>query len=336
MNLREEIDGAKKRLPLPALLERLGLAECAHKTARCPLHEDLSPSFSVFCGAQGWRWKCHAGCGEGDEIDFLEKHNGTTRAEAIRCFLELASGSTALPSPSPSPQKAAAESCGPILPPDASPGTFADWQELAALRKIAVIAPATAAQHLGTLLFGTVCGCRSWILTDCRRLCAEARRMDGKLFTAVGNLGERKAHTIKGSMKAWPVGLAVRTFKPSDFRALLGVEGGPDYLAALDFTLHAHANCLPIAFLGAGAGGVIHPDALRLLRTRRIRLYPHTDSSGATAARKWARQIAANGATVDAFSFCGLRKADGSPVKDLNDCTQIHIEDAGELGGLLP
>jgi hypothetical protein len=31
-----------------------------------------------------------------------------------------------------------------------------------------------------------------------------------------------------------------------------------------------------------------------------------------------------------------LRKADGSPVTDLNDATQIHPEDAHELEGLLP
>lgn len=160
--------------------------------------------------------------------------------------------------------------------------------------------------------------------------------MDGKGFPPVGTLGERKAHTIRGSVKSWPVGLAVRGFATCEFRALLGVEGGPDYLSALHFTLHAKADCLPIAFLGAGVAGAIHPEALPLINGRRVRFYPHTDASGGAATRKWARQFADAGATVDAFSFAGLRRADGAPVKDLNDCNAIHSEDAHELAEVLP
>jgi hypothetical protein len=37
-----------------------------------------------------WFWKCHTGCGEGDEITFLEKHRGISRGEAIKVFLEMA------------------------------------------------------------------------------------------------------------------------------------------------------------------------------------------------------------------------------------------------------
>ncbi len=336
-DLRAQIDAAKARLPLPALLAELGLAEHARTSARCPIHEDRSPSFSVWHSTHGWRWKCQAGCGEGDEIDFLETYRRSTKTAAVRLFLEMAGGRSApLPQPPPTPRKASAEASGLALPPDATPGTEADWRTLAALRNVALIAPATAAQQLGTLLFGTVCGFPCWILTDTRRLCAEARRMDGKLFPVVGTLGERKAHTLRGSVKSWPVGLAVKGYDLANFRALLAVEGSPDYLSALHFALHGNADCLPIAFLGAGVAGAIHPDALPLLRGRRVRFYPHADKSGGDAICKWADQIDTAPDNVDAFTFTGLRKTDDSPLKDLNDCNTIHPADAGKLSELLP
>src|SRR5262249_35472308 len=44
-------------------------------------------------------WKCHAGCGEGDEITFLEKHHGISNRDAIKLYLEMAgvNGSTPVP-----------------------------------------------------------------------------------------------------------------------------------------------------------------------------------------------------------------------------------------------
>ena len=82
---------AKRRLILPALLHQLGLGHLAKKSAKCPFHDDGHNSFSVFKGESGaWFWKCHAGCGQGDEITFLEKHNGIATGEAIRQFRELA------------------------------------------------------------------------------------------------------------------------------------------------------------------------------------------------------------------------------------------------------
>jgi hypothetical protein len=92
-----DIEEAKRRLPLPALMQQLGLPDHARKSARCPFHEDRHNSFSVWQRQDGsWRFKCHAGCGEGDEINFLEKHYGISNREAIKCYLRMASaaGST--------------------------------------------------------------------------------------------------------------------------------------------------------------------------------------------------------------------------------------------------
>jgi hypothetical protein len=90
--LREKIEEAKRRLPLPDLMTREGLGGHAKKSARCPFHLDERPSFSVFQGknGKGWQWKCYAGCGNGDEIDFLAKHSSLSRREAIKRYLDMA------------------------------------------------------------------------------------------------------------------------------------------------------------------------------------------------------------------------------------------------------
>jgi DNA primase len=81
---------AKQRLPLPVLMRQLGLGEHAKKSARCPFHDDNHNSFSVWQNSDGWAFKCHAGCGAGDEINFLELHEKLPRSDAVKRFLELA------------------------------------------------------------------------------------------------------------------------------------------------------------------------------------------------------------------------------------------------------
>ena len=90
--LRAKIDKAKRQLPLPDLMSRLGLGEHAKKSARCLWHDDQRPSFSVFKGDDGfWHYNCFVcdSCG-GDEIAFLVKHFGISRREAIKRYLDMA------------------------------------------------------------------------------------------------------------------------------------------------------------------------------------------------------------------------------------------------------
>jgi hypothetical protein len=89
--IRSNIDDAKRRVPLPSLMERLGLAQHSKKSALCPFHDDEQASFSIWESKGGWLWKCHTGCGKGDEIDFLELHNRIPRNEATKLYLEMAS-----------------------------------------------------------------------------------------------------------------------------------------------------------------------------------------------------------------------------------------------------
>jgi hypothetical protein len=89
-DLAEKIAQAKRRLPLPELMTREGLSDRAKKSAHCPFHDDEHKSFSVWQKDGSWFWKCHAGCGEGDEIMFLRERKGLSRTEAISLYLRMA------------------------------------------------------------------------------------------------------------------------------------------------------------------------------------------------------------------------------------------------------
>ena len=91
INARDSIIEAKRRLPLPGLLYSLGLGDHAKKKALCPFHDDGRDSFSIWQKENGdWRFNCFAGCGHGDEINFLELHKGISRRDATKLFLEMA------------------------------------------------------------------------------------------------------------------------------------------------------------------------------------------------------------------------------------------------------
>jgi hypothetical protein len=97
-DLRQKIDEAKRRLPLPELMAREGLSEHAKKSAHCPFHDDKHKSFSVFQGKDGfWHYKCFARCGEGDEIMFLSKRKGLSLTKAMSLYLEMAGFSSTRP-----------------------------------------------------------------------------------------------------------------------------------------------------------------------------------------------------------------------------------------------
>ncbi len=102
-----DIANGKQWLPLPVLMHRLGLGEHAKKSARCPFHEDKHNSFSVWQNGDGWAFKCHAGCGAGDEINFLKLHEKLSRRDAVKRFLELAGlngSAVCIPSPNETKQ----------------------------------------------------------------------------------------------------------------------------------------------------------------------------------------------------------------------------------------
>ena len=157
--------------------------------------------------------------------------------------------------------------------------------------------------------------------------------MDGAPFAASGRLGARKTHTLPGSVKSWPVGLLLDGPWTEYFQKLLWVEGSGDLAAAYHFAVPA-GNWLPVAMLGASVKQ-LHPEAIQWLRGKQVRMVPHVDAAGHAAIERWGTLLEKLGCAVDVFELGGLCRANGTPVKDLNDCTELLPEHRAEMEGLL-
>ena len=342
-----DIPALKERLLIPEVWQKLGLEGQPGASCRSPFREDKNPSFSI--SKDGRRWKDYGTGAGGDVIDFIAMARQISTGEALKVFLELAGVPVAVKSRSPqaaasSPGATFKEKATALLPPppeehpDGLPvplqsGRHEDRLLVAETRHLTPEA-VSLGLALRTLTFAIVQGYRCWVLTDAESRLAEARRVDGMPFPQCGALGRRKAHTLRGSRKSWPLGAAVLRRVP-DFRTLLLVEGGPDYLAALHFAHELERwDVLPVAMLGRGTGAKIDPVALELMRGRRVRIYPHADADGGgvQSARVWAKQLHKVGCAVDIYELTGLHRTDGRPIKDLNDCTTaLDEKSAAEL-----
>lgn len=200
------------------------------------------------------------------------------------------------------------------------PGTPAEIIRLAELRKL----PATAGLELATnnnhLWFADVWDdgfeWPAWILTDGARRNAQARRMDGKPWSGIG---DKKAKTIVGSEAQWPVGIHEARNRPE----IALVEGAPDFLAAwhLIWFTERTRDIAPVAMFGCA--NAIHPDALPAFRDKVVWIFAHEDDNraGIIGAMNWRAQLRGAGAkSVEFFDFAP------NHVKDLNElATQMGL-----------
>jgi len=342
---RSDLDAAKDRLRIPGLWRILSLlGEPVTRDGvkfSSPLRPDAHPSCSFYDGCK--RMTDWSAGKDYDAVDFISEALGLQNGEAIRKFIELANGRTFVVPPPPvfrAPEKT--RSSGPNLS-GLRKATRAELQQIADSRKIDPRA-VQLAQDLGTLRVGDVCGYLSWVLLDSSGLCAEGRRLNRKPYPAITKgkvqLGERKAHTLRGSRKDWPVGIIPAAGYRKSVEAILVVEGGPDYLAAHHFALKQDkTGILPVAILGRGQGlRGLHADSLEHFRGQRVRIVPHDDRDGGSyqTALVWCRQLTKLGCEVDFFVFKGLRKANGDRCKDLNDCVELAPEQLNTLEELFP
>lgn len=330
---REEL---KDRYRIPDAWRDLGFDGSPSKSCRCPWRDDRKPSFSVY--EEGKAFKDFSTDEIGDVISFAMIALGFPFKDAVKWCEERAGmiafdGDTARPVPlpriphQPSKEKPRKE----LKLPELFKGSDLSISQLSRSRGLWPYAVKVAIE-IGALRFGIVCGERSWILLDASKRIAEARRLDGKPFDAVGTLPARKAHTLAGSSKSWPFGLTLENKTDSDTTILL-VEGGPDYLAALDFMAQSKAKGLqPVAMLGKS--NRITEEALEVMAGRRVRIFPHTD--GMAAAQGWFEQLRGAGCQVDGFSFEGLTRKDGKPVSDLNDLLLADEASREAWKGVLP
>jgi hypothetical protein len=331
---------AKARLTVHELWRHFGFEGQPSKSCRCPFHEDKSASLSVT--PDGALFNCFAGCGGGDAVDFYTLASGLPHADACRAFIRLAGGASVPPMPRRAPAKADVDAMKAeqrrSWPLFTSPLTSPAGTEQAALPVVAKLRHVSLAgvelmAARGLLWFTVWKELPAWIVTDGERLNAQARRMDGWQWESIG----AKAQTLPGSRAAWPVGVK----EAQTARVILLCEG-VDILAAHHF-IAAHgreADTAAVAMLGAS--NTIPADALPLFAGKRIRVMAHADKAkggriaGHVAARNWKHQLDTVGAHVDAADFTGLLMADGSPVKDLNDCSRLDPKQNHELEDLIP
>jgi hypothetical protein len=317
----------KSRFTLRDVAANLGLELPTRDGAkfRSPLRHDRNPSCTIK-GNVLFDWST----GEHfDAIDLYAAAKQISNAEAIRELAERLNIAGRTPerpnaqparaSKPPTPEKPAA----PVSFDESQP-TDDDFAAILQTRKLPpeALSGLLVAYDVGVLRFATIGDFRCWLVSYTRRICAEARRLDGKPFPAVGSLAARKAHTLKGSTKSWPVGLLPGA-KAERLRALplVLVEGSPDLLAAyalLGVLPMDTMDVQPVAMLGTSSS--ISPEALQLMAGRRAVILAHGDQAGSGAARRWAGQLVGAG--------CRVKVRDLPDGQDLNDAVAAHGLDA--------
>jgi hypothetical protein len=189
----------------------------------------------------------------------------------------------------------------PSTPPDLSgysPGTNEQLIRLSLLRFISVEALRLATER-GFLIFGRCFNHEVFGVKDSSGRLAEVRRLDGLLFPAFGSLPQHKSHTLKGSIKSWPLGL----LESAAATKIVLTEGLPDFLAAFDFMLREGRinEVAPVTMLSASTS--IDETALQRFSRKHVRLYFHNDEPGIKAAHRWTEQLRAVTEAIDYFNF---------------------------------
>ena len=302
------------------------------KACHSPFRQDKHPSFVIY--ADGQRWHDHATGEGGDAADFCAKAKDLSQKEGARLLIDLAgtkkpkdvthSGSDKLEPYDPLKDKGKARlrEGWPVF----ETPTSAEIESIATLRGLSPEGVALAAKR-GLLFCADYKERRAWVITDSRRKNAQARRMDGAMWEGI----DAKAWTLPGSIGALPIGL----YECLAFPNIALVEGGPDLLAAFHLAWCATSTPETLA-LGKGADvagnlGVIamlgrHPileGELRHFKSKYIRIFADADKAGLEAEGRWWHQLEGEGTKVDGYSFAGLLRSDGKPVKDLNDFALI-------------
>jgi hypothetical protein len=323
---------AKETLTIPELARLRGWEWKPGKSCCLPYQQDRNASGSVLAGERLFH-----DFTSGETMDapaLLARVENLTNEAACKLFIQLAGVTSAdVQREHPPANKRAFIGAPehartkPRLPHLVAP-TREELKHVAELRNVSLDA-VTLASRRGFLFVASLNGLACWAITDPARWLCQLRRMDGELFPRRDAPGF-KAWTVAGSYGSWPVGCE----QSKSFPSIALVEGGGDFLAACHFiALEGRgSDVAPVAMLGAS--NRIASEALPLFRSKAVRIFAHVDKPnpkgarpGLEAAARWQEQLSDAGAFVTCFDFSGLRKADETPVSDLNDLTSIHPDD---------
>lgn len=350
------IQEAKLRLPIQEVWKQLQLPGTPGKSCRSPFRKDDKASFSIY--ENGLKWYDFATREGGDIVDFLMKALHLSRADACKELIKRVSGKAAIRKNLFSSKPSAVCRTTPNLVmgqllssiavkeairrhnnPDVFRATNAskcghmyccysdETETLSKLRQLS-LEGLNLAQRRGLLRFW---GKTSWIITDWQNVNAQERKLNGRPY----GYGGPKALTFKGAWAAWPIG----TVESRAYPKIVLCEGGLDLLAAFHFIVNEKKqdSCTAITMLGAAHN--IPDIALTLLSGKCVRIFAHADDAGIKAGIRWGQQLSSVNCDVSIFNFSGYTKADGTPVKDLNDLTYMSPADIAanpELQEILP
>jgi hypothetical protein len=310
----------KGRISLRQVGILLGI-DLPHKDSvkfRSPIRTDRHPSCTIHCNVfTDWSRGEHL-----DQIDFYAVAKGISRNEGIKELAEilrLVGDAPARPvqrlhvSSADAAERSRKRAAWPIF----ENPTLEEIRQIAELRGLSPEGVSLAAER-GLLFCADSQEGRVWIVTDCSRRNAQARRLDGQIWKRIGV----KAWTLPGSEASWPIGIQ----ETQSFSAIALCEGGPDFLSAMHLAWIGGVEDLvaPVALLGAS--NRIPTDTLRFFAGRRVRIFGHRDKAGREAAERWAGQLVESGCAVSGFLFDGFFKTDGKPVNDLNDFCHLAPE----------
>jgi DNA primase len=79
-----ELSEIKNQLSILEVLHHYSLSPDRNNRLKCPFHDDKTPSMQVY--PKTGTWTCFSGncsAGSGDQVDFIMKHEGITKHEAI-------------------------------------------------------------------------------------------------------------------------------------------------------------------------------------------------------------------------------------------------------------
>ncbi len=252
---------------------------------KCPVHEDKNASLSVFESRDRscLLWKCHAGCGMGDAVDFYAMVKGCSRKAALR-ILTLTPNEVVDDFTAHIVRKSKEALHDDTLKPTfqfSQIGINERIRQLAELRKIPLEGVALAYRR-GLLGFGSHEGYAAWVVHDSSGLNIQARRLSGHLWW-----GKSKSHTMRHSKASLPVGL------PECYLAKVVhiTEGAPDLIAAHTVIagMAAPEDHSAIGLLGAS----MHPSKAVFgpLEGKDVVIWAHSDSAGKKAAEAWTNSL---------------------------------------------
>jgi hypothetical protein len=303
---------AKEKLTLSDLWRLRGWPHEPARECFAPFRpDDRRKSFSVFTTSGGE--ELAKDFKSGDVFDapaLLAAVEGLDNREACRLFIELAGvrgepqerrHGPRVPRARQITAPAALVREKPHLPALLAP-TSDEAEQIARQRHVSPESVLYAAS-LGVLFVARWRGFPAWAVTDSARWNCQFRRMDGKPFPHPA--GAKKTLAASGSWASWPIGAA----------DLGRVES---------------------VLLMTGAANWSPSEALQEIAKKRVRIFPHLDTSkaGEEAALRWETQLTKAGGSAHCYDLNELTTASGEGVGDLNDVLLMERHEIENLGSI--